>query len=168
MALGSYSATRRPCRPPSCDLNAVFLVPKWTPAVLSLIFSGRIWYQDVESGVLQMELRVGCLPLADRVCLITTPNPFYFELSLPRTCVLLDWVLPVLRPTASFSHLKSRKQAVCEVASACHMFTNSNRLIGLDRMAVNRQNQFQITQSSSSVASWVRLISKKNPLAGWC
>ena len=76
--------------------------------------------------------------------------------------------LTVLRPLASFSQLKSQKQAVGEVASACHMFTNSNRLIGMDRMAFNRQNQFQFTQSSSSVASWVRLISKEMPLAGWC
>ena len=55
-----------------------------------------------------------------------------------------------------------------EVASACHMFTNSHRLIGLDWMAFNRQSQFQITQSSSSVASWVCLISKEIALARWC
>ena len=54
------------------------------------------------------------------------------------------------------------------VASSCHMFTNANQLIGLDRMAFNRQNQFQFTQSSSDVDSWVRLISQEIPLAGWC
>ena len=62
----------------------------------------------------------------------------------------------------------SGKQAVGEVASANQMFKNSNWLIVFDQMGFNRQNQIQDTMSSFSVANWVRLISKENPIAGWC
>ena len=57
---------------PSCDLNTALLEPERTSAVLSLISSGRIWYLHVESGVYKWS--------SDRVCLFTTPNPFYFKI----------------------------------------------------------------------------------------
>ena len=143
-------------------------MPEWISAVLSLISSGRIWYLHVESGVYKWSSEsVVSLSWIVSACsrhqILST-----LKLSLSSTCVLLKRVLTVLRPLASFSHWKSGKKAVGEVASACHMFTNSNRLIGFDRMAFNRQNEFRITQSSSSVASWVRLISKEITLPGWC
>ena len=120
---------------PSCDLNTAFLVPKWTSAMLTLICSGRIWYLHVEPGVYKWSSE----SVASLLRIVSTCSrhwvSFSLKVSLPPARVLLDRVLTVLRPVVSFSHLKSGKKAVGKVASACHMFTNSNRLIGLDRMA---------------------------------
>ena len=71
---------------------------------------------------------------------------------MSRTRGLLNRVLSVLRSLAPFSYLKSGNQAMGEMASARHMFANSNLLIVLNRKAFERQTQFQIRPPSISVA----------------
>ena len=93
----------------------------------------------------------------------------YFELSkvfLPRTCVQLE-MLTVVLPVCSFSNSKSGEMAVGWVKSTCHMFTNSNRLIGLVRMSFNCQLLCEFTQSPSLVTSFVRLICRMILFSGW-
>ena len=152
---------------PSRDLNATLLAQKGL-AVLNLIFSGRIWYLHVDWGVYNWSSKsvaslLRIVSACSRHLVLVT-----LKLSVSRASRLLNRVLSVFRPPAPFSHLKSGSQAVGEVASARHMFTNSNRLIALNRKAFKRQNQFQIRLPSFSVAYWIRLISKEMPLTGSC
>ena len=64
---------------------------------------------------------------------------FTLKVFLPCTDVVLDRVLSVIRLPVFFSQWVSGNQAVGVVASANHMFTNSNRLIVVDQMVFNSQ-----------------------------
>ena len=139
-----------------CDLNTALLVSEWTSAVLNLIALRRIWHLHAIGTLSRLRLSYGS-------CLLIRDTTFFtLKVSLPRTYVVLDKVLSILCPLVSFSQLMSGKQAVGEVACANQMFTNLNRLIVLDQIGLNRQNQIQDTMSSFSVANWVSVGFQRN------
>ena len=94
---------------PSCDLNTALLKPKRTSAVLSLISSGRIWYLHVESGVYKWSSE--SVASLSRIVSACSRHWILFtlKLSLPRTCVLLNRALTVLRPPCFFFSVEVRK-----------------------------------------------------------
>ena len=93
---------------PSCDLHSAFLVPKWTSAVL--VSSLRVASGTYMSIQAFTDGAMSRLPLSlSRIMSACSRHQILLtlKLSLPRTCVLFDRVLRVLRPTASFSRLQS-------------------------------------------------------------
>ena len=121
---------------PSCGSHTL-LVPNWTSAVLNLMSLRRIWYMSnpvLTIGALSRLLLVRIVSACSRHHILFTLKVF-----LPCTYVVLDRVLSVLRHPVSFSQWASGNQAVGVVASANHMFINSNRLIVVDQMVFNCQ-----------------------------